>query len=269
VFAGCAFRPFILLGEFIRMTFRTPSRAVPIATVLAAFAGGLAALPASAQGIQSEAQGDVADAFDLVETSVDLGTRWLTFSMVLAGDAGEDRPEPVGSLAGAPVAAHVWPTDLDPSVAGFPEGSGQLAFVITSHPDFDDTPLYDENDDGDWENDGLVWHSHWVVLTEDDACAGGLKVRDIGDTDPAELPATWPNMPIYLSSPGYTPLFGDNTLRVRVPFATPEEHAGMAFDGVTAALEVNPDLEEPMLCVTEVYDIASGDLSLPGRVPSQ
>jgi hypothetical protein len=232
-----------------------------------AVVGASAAAPA--QGIRSERNADVAGAFDIVEASVDLGERWLTFSMVLAGDAGTDRPEPAGSLAGAPVAAHVWPTDLDPSVAGFPEGSGRLAFAVTSHPDFDDTPLYDENADGDWENDGLVWHSHWVVLVEDEACGGGLKVRDLGDTDPSDLPATWPNMPIYLSSPGYTPAFGDNTLLVRVPFVDPVERAGMAFDGVTAALEVNPDLEAPLLCVSAVHDVASGDLSLPGRVPSQ
>jgi hypothetical protein len=236
------------------------------ATAVALLAVGLAA-PSWAQGIEAESQDAVSGAFDIVAAEVTPGARWLTFEMTLAGDAGADRPNPVGSLAGAPVDAHVWPTDLDPSVAGFPEGSGRLAFAITSHPDFDDTPLYDENDDGDWENDGLVWHSHWVVLQQSEDCQGGLKVRDLGDTDPADMPLTWPpDMPIYLSSPGYTPLFGETGLRVRVPVIRPAEHDGMAYDAVTARLEVNPNLEEPMLCVAEVYDVASGDLSLPGRM---
>jgi len=38
------------------------------------------------------------------------------------------------------------------------------------------------------------------------------------------------------------------------------------FDGVTAGLRVNADLHSPLLCVTNVYDVASGDLSLPGKV---
>ncbi len=65
------------------------------------------------------------------------------------------------------VDAHVWPTKLDPSVVGFACGSGILALAITAHPDFDDTPLFDENGDGDPNNDGADWHSHWAVLVED------------------------------------------------------------------------------------------------------
>jgi hypothetical protein len=41
--------------------------------------------------------------------------------------------------------------------------SGILALAVTAHPDFDDTPLFDENADGDPANDGKSWHSHWVV----------------------------------------------------------------------------------------------------------
>ncbi len=238
-------------------------RAMPL-TAVALLA--LDAEPAAAEPIEAAPQAEVADPFDIVASDVSVGPRWLTFAMTMAGDAGAERPEPVGRLAGAPVDAYAWPTDLDPSVAGFPEGSGRLAFAVTSHPDFDDTPLYDENRDGDWENDGLVWHTHWIVLSQDERCATGLKVRDIGDTDPSAMPATWPDMPIYLSSPGYTPRVFGERLAVRVPFVDPARHEGMAFDAVSAALRVNPDLEAPMLCLTETYDVASGDLSLPGRV---
>ena len=38
------------------------------------------------------------------------------------------------------------------------------------------------------------------------------------------------------------------------------------FDGVTAGLQVNANIHAPLLCVTDVFDIASGDLSLPGKL---
>ena len=67
---------------------------------------------------------------------------------------------------------------MDPSTVGFERGAGILAFAVTSHPDFDDTPLYDENGDGKLDNDGDLWHSHWVVLTRDAACGkDALKIE--------------------------------------------------------------------------------------------
>lgn len=38
---------------------------------------------------------------------------------------------------------------------------------------------------------------------------------------------------------------------------------GFNFDGVTAGLQVNERIHAFLLCVTNVDDIASGDLSLP------
>jgi len=40
----------------------------------------------------------------------------------------------------------------------------------------------------------------------------------------------------------------------------------MKFDGVTARLKVSEKGVAPLLCVEAVHDIASGDLSLPGRL---
>jgi len=40
----------------------------------------------------------------------------------------------------------------------------------------------------------------------------------------------------------------------------------ISFDGVTAGLRVNQSVHAPLLCVINVMDIASGDLSLPGQV---
>jgi hypothetical protein len=53
---------------------------------------------------------------------------------------------------------------------------------------------------------------------------------------------------------------------VTVEVALPARAQGAHFDGVTAALRVNADLLAPLLCVTDVFDVASGDLSLPGKI---
>lgn len=45
------------------------------------------------------------------------------------------------------------------------------------------------------------------------------------------------------------------------------ETRGVAFDGVTAGLlRVNANLHAPLLCVARVFDVASGGLTLPGRI---
>ena len=38
------------------------------------------------------------------------------------------------------------------------------------------------------------------------------------------------------------------------------------FDGVTAGLRVNASVHAPLLCVANVFKVASGNLSLPGKV---
>jgi len=139
--------------------------------------------------------------------------------------------------------------------------------AVTSHPDFDDTPLFDENADGDLSNDGTVWHTHWVVLVPDNDCGdGALKVKDIPAGTKPNLPLTWPGLPILIDSPGYSPLFDDTQVTVKVPLRNAQEFTGMAFDGVTAGLRVNESAHAPLLCVVDVFDIASGDLSLPGKI---
>ena len=139
--------------------------------------------------------------------------------------------------------------------------------AITSHPDFDDTPLFDENADGDLGNDGTVWHSHWVVLVPDNACGeGALKVKDISAGATPKLPLTWPGLPILIDSPGYSPIISEKHVSVRVPFRNAKELKGIAFDGVTSGLRVNESAHAPLLCVVDVFDVASGDLSLPGKV---
>ncbi|MCU0904415.1 MAG: hypothetical protein MUE83_11140 [Tabrizicola sp.] len=234
----------------------TPFQTLALATLLVP---GLAAAE-----IASPADPAKVASLDILAAEVTRDGASLTFRMTTAGTAGADQPAPVGGLAGAPVHAYVWPTSLDPATVGFEAGTGILALAATSHPDFDDTPLYDENGDGDLANDGLDWHSHWVVLTPSDACGpGALSVRDIPEGTTPQLPKTWPGLPLFIDSPEARPVFEGQDVRVtlNVPGAS-----GASYDGVASALKVNANLHAPLLCVTDIFDIASGDLSLPGRV---
>lgn len=224
----------------------------------------LTANTVSAHEITSPVDSSKAAAFDITKAGATTDGRLTTFAMELVGTAGSVKPTPIGQLAGAKVESYVWPTSLDPEVVGFDKASGILSLAITAHPDFDDTPLFDENQDGDPANDGADWHSHWVVLVEDAACGAGLKVRDVSPGVDL-LPTTAPYLPIALDSPSMSPILNGRTAKITVPVSNTEN---ISFDAVTAELQVNEKTEAPLLCVTGVHDVASGDLSLPGRVTS-
>lgn len=218
-------------------------------------------------GIQSQSTPTVKAAYDIVHTRITTDGKVAVFHMQVSGKAGTSKPTRTGKLAGSRVFSYVWPTTLDPSAVGFDAKSGILAFAVTSHSDFDDTPLFDENGDGNAKNDGGVWHSHWVVLQPDEACGkGALKVVDIAPDAKPQLPKTWPGLPLLIDSPGWSPSFKGRTLQVRVPFDDIGDVNNAGFDGVTAALRVNASVHNPLLCVDKVFKVASGNLSLPGKV---
>lgn len=205
--------------------------------------------------------------FDIVRTSISTNGNLVNFEIETSKDAGKSKPTKHGKLAGSKVFSYVWPTSINSSEVGFDKDAGILAFAVTAHPDFDDTPLFDENADGKLNNDGNVWHSHWVVLVPDEACGPkGLKVKDIPEGQKPKLPITWPGLPILIDSPGYTPVFDKKIVRVSVPFSDVSSVKGAKFDGVTAGLRVNESVHSPLLCVENVFKIASKDLSLPGVV---
>ena len=223
--------------------------------------------PASAGDISAKPGNQPLAAFDIVKTAITVEGDTANFSIAVSEKAGSAKPTPTGKLAGAEVYSYVWPTNLNSSAVGFDKDQGILALAVTSHPDFDDTPASDENGDGDKANDGDVWHSHWVVLGPDEACGkGALKVIDIPEGAKPKLPATWPGLPLLIDSPGLDPAISGETVSVRVPLSTLGDVAGVKFDGVTAGLRVNASTHAPLLCVVNVLDVASGDLSLPGTV---
>ncbi len=203
--------------------------------------------------------------FDLVHAKVTTDAGHLVFQQLVAGEVGNRSPKKVGKLAGAGVYSYVWPTNLNSSSVGFEADQGILALALTIHPDFDDTPLYDEDGDGNLRNDGDNWHSHWVVLVEDAQCGtGALKVKDIPENSQPKMPKTWPGLPIFIDSPGYDFSMQGSEVLVRVPLSAVGFAKNFQFDGVTAGLRVNQQVHAPLLCVEKVFDVASGDLSLPG-----
>lgn len=192
----------------------------------------------------------------------------LVFEQQVAGEAGATVPTAYGQLDGAPVLAYVFPTMLAPSVVGFADVSGTLALAVTSHPDFDDTPLWDENGNARYDDDGSIYHTHWVVLGSDERVPGGLSVAAFDEGDPSVvMPPTHPGMPIYLDSPGFTVRTSGDTLQVLVPVARVNNQTDFTYDAVTAYLQANTsDPSRPMLGVYESYSVLSGDLSLPLNV---
>ncbi len=205
--------------------------------------------------------------FDIVHAKITTLNNIATFHMRVVAAAGTDKPTPTGKLAGSNVFSYVWPTSLNSGLVGFEDNAGILSLAVTAHPDFDDTPLYDENADNNPGNDGNVWHSHWVVLQPNEQCGkGALGVVDIPEGSSPKLPNTWPGLPILLDSPGWNPTFNSDTVEVKVAFDRTIDITDANFDGVTAGLRVNKSVHAPLLCVVDVMDIASGNLSLPGKV---
>ncbi|MFL3645061.1 MAG: hypothetical protein ACJ04O_01315 [Cellvibrionales bacterium] len=232
----------------------------------------LTALPAAAHGpndggIQAAKTADSNPDFDIIHAKVSRQDNVATFHMGVAGEVGNTLPTPAGKLAGAPAYAYVWPTSIDSYEAGFERNAGILALAVATHPDFDDTPLFDENGDKDTGNDGGTWHTHWVVLKPDERCGeGALTVVDIPKNTTPRLPKTWPGLPILLDSPGWEPVIESDTVEVKVAFDNAAVLDTASYDGVTAGLMVNKNIHAPLFCVSSVLDVASGDLSLPGKI---
>ena len=218
----------------------------------------LCVTPALAGPITSKADTAKAAPFDLVETSITAKGDTAVFSIRVRGGAGAEKPKPTGKFEGSEVYSYVWPTSLNSSAVGFEADQGIVALAVTFHPDFDDGAGGAANRD--------TWHPHWVVLTKDEACGGGLKVRDIPAGTKPKLPTTWPGAPILIDSPSFPTEVGGESVTVEVPLSTLGDIKAVQFDGVTAGLKVNANLHAPLLCVADVFKIASGDLSLPGKV---
>jgi hypothetical protein len=212
----------------------------------------------SAHEIKAASNQAVMATFDIIETRIVTDHGQAIFRTRVRADAGKVTPQATGKFEGSEVYAYVWPTSLNSSDVGFDRDQGIVALAVTFHPDFDDAAYGGKNRER--------WHPHWVVLNEDKACPGGLKVKDIPEGTKPRLPETWPGAPILIDSPEYRTELKADLVEVHIPLEKIGAIATASFDGVTAGLRVNANLHAPLLCVTNVFKVASGNLSLPGKV---
>ena len=224
-----------------------------VATALGCIPAG-----ASAHEIKAASNEAVTASFDVIETRIVTDHDHAIFRTRVRADAGKVTPKPTGKFEGSEVYAYVWPTSLNSWDIGFEKDQGIVALAVTFHPDFDDAAKGGKNRDR--------WHPHWVVLSEDKACPGGLKVRDIPEGTKPRLPETWPGTPILIDSPEYKTELSDDVVEVHIPLEKLGAIANASYDGLATGLKINANLHTPLLCVTDVYKVASGNLSLPGKV---
>lgn len=260
------FQAGVLTAE-MRVDASGASPLLVVERVVSALEGGDATLTIRSSGEAAEhawpAPGSDAEGsldIEAAEVTYDAAhDQWL-FSLDLAGLAAAEVPTPMGAVDGAPVSGYVFPTSIAPTAAGFGDTDGILALAVTSHPDFDDTPLWDEDGNAAYDDDGGVYHVHWAVLVEDSDSPAGLSVP--GQADAAMLPPTAP-MPMYLDSPGFHTFAADDRLYVVVPGWRLPGITAFSFDAVSARMRVDASASLPVLRVEEVVDVLSGDLSLP------
>ncbi len=227
-------------------------------TLVVAGTALLCHVPASAHSVKAEPKQAVQASLDIIETKITTKGDKAVFTTRVRGEAGKHKPDATGKFEGSSVYAYVWPTSLDSGEIGFEKKQGIVALAVTFHPDFDDAANGGKN--------RHVWHPHWVVLAKDAACGAGLKVIDIPAGTKPKVPKTWPGVPLLIDSPDYPTSFTGDTVDVEIPLNLINGIKGASFDGVTAGLKVNGNLHAPLLCVSDVFKVASGDLSLPGKV---
>jgi hypothetical protein len=211
--------------------------------------------------------------FEIVATSASYNEnlRQVVMSIQVKGKAGATMPDSIGKLDGAGVLGYVFPTTLSSEDVGFEKTDGIVALALTSHPDFDDSPLWDENNNGIFSDDGRVWHPHWVLLVKDERVKGGLAVKEFKKDDKTvKLPPTSPKMPMYMDSPGFQIVTKGNTIQVVIPTYRINNKTNFKFDAVTCYMAVNTsNMMMPMLGVMDVYSVASEKLTLPYTIKNK
>lgn len=107
--------------------------------------------------------------------------------------------------------------------------------------------------------------------------AGSIKPESIGQLNGSKVEAyVWPTSLdpskvgfdkqsgiLALDSPGMSPILDGSSATITVPLDDAEK---ISFDAVTAELQIHAEGKVPLLCVSGVHDVASGDLSLPGQI---
>jgi hypothetical protein len=193
----------------------------------------------------------------------------LVLSVRVKGTAGATTPDSTGKLQGAGVLSYLFLTTLKPEDIGFGQTDGIVALALTSHPDFDYSPLWDENNNGNYTDDGRSWQSHWVILVKEARVGGGYAVKELEKDDKTiKMPTTSAfNVPVYMDSPGFQVVIKNNTMKVIVPSYRINNKIDFNFNAISCYMTFNTsDPNLPMLGIRNIYYTASKNMTFPYTV---
>lgn len=217
------------------------------------------ALGGGEEPVPAAEQNKVAPAFtpsldiDDVSARYDKKLGSIIFQMGLKGQAGQTKPEAIGQRDGAPILAYLFYTDLLPKTVGFENAHGTLALAVMCHPDFDCTPLWDENMDGVYTNDGAMYQTCWIVLSGSGPDGAGMSVAR-SDSSQA-LPPTACMPPLCMDSPGFNVVLDGDELRVAVPTRRIAGNTTVGVHASTALLHLHEGAgRDTEITVDRVYD---------------
>jgi hypothetical protein len=198
-----------------------------------------------------------------------LDLKELVLSIKVKGKAGATTPDSLGTINGAGILSYIFPTSLNAEDVGFSKTEGIVALALTSHPDFDFSPLWDENNNGIYNDDGRSWHSHWVILVKEERVGGGYAIKELKKEDQfVKLPMTAAsNIPLYLDSPGFQVIIKDHSIKVVIPSYRINNNLDFKFNAMTCYMTYNiSDPNLPILGIRNIYYKASDKISMPYSV---
>jgi hypothetical protein len=193
----------------------------------------------------------------------------LVLSIKVKGEAGGTTPDSLGRMDGAGILSYLFSTSLKAEDIGFSKTEGVVALAITSHPDLEVSPLWDENNNGVYNDDGRSWQAHWVILVKEARVGGGYAVKELNKEDQTiRLPKTAAlNLPVYMDSPGFQVVIKDHTIKVVVPAYRINNNVDFKFNAMTCYMTYNvTDPNLPLMGIRNVYYTASEKTALPYSV---
>jgi hypothetical protein len=181
-------------------------------------------------------------------------------SIKVKGKAGGTTPDSTGKMNGAGILSYLFPTNLKAEDIGFSKTEGIVALALSSHPDFDFSPLWDENNNGVYNDDGRSWQAHWVILVKEARVGGGFAVKELNkDDQKITLPKTAAlNLPVYMDSPGFQVVIKDHTIKVVIPSYRVNNRIDFNFNAMTCYMTYNvSDPNLPLLGIRNIYYTAA------------
>jgi hypothetical protein len=184
------------------------------------------------------------------------GLKELVLSIKVKGEAGGTTPDSLGRIDGAGILSYLFTTNLTAEDIGFSKTEGIVALALTSHPDFDFSPLWDENNNGIYNDDGRSWQAHWVILVKEARVAGGYAVKELDKEDKTiKFPMTAAfNISVYMDSPGFQVVAKDHTIKVVIPSYRINNKTDFKFNAMSCYMTYNTsDPNLPIIGIRNIY----------------